>query len=136
MATVAEIVAAAKAGIENLRPGELAAELRGGDVLLIDVREPDEVSSAVIPGAIVVPRGMLEFRADPATPHHLEAFAPDRRVIVYCAAGSRSALAARSLQQLGYSDVAHLDGGFTAWVEDGHPVDSLSPPDRGAPAEP
>ena len=116
------MVAAARATIENLGPGDLAGELERPDVLLVDVREPGETENGVIPGAVLVPRGMLEFRADHGSPYHLEGFELRRRVIVYCAAGPRSALAVRSLQDLGYRDVAHLDGGFRAWVEEGRPV--------------
>jgi rhodanese-related sulfurtransferase len=122
MASVKEMVAAAKAGIENLTPGEVADELAKDDVLLVDLREPAEIADGVIPGAVLAPRGMLEFHADRSTPYHLEGFEPDRRVIVYCAAGSRSALGAAALQELGYRDVAHLEGGFKAWVEQSHPV--------------
>ena len=119
MPSAKEMVAAAKAGVENLTPAELASEIERGDVLLVDLREPDETTDGVIPGAVMSPRGMLEFHADPATPYHLDGFEHDRRVILYCAAGSRSALAAATLQQLGYRDVAHLDGGFTAWRQAG-----------------
>ena len=122
MSGAMEMVAAAKAGIENLSPAELARELEGGDVLLVDLREPDETEKGVIPGAVRSPRGMLEFHADPATPFYLDGFDRDRRVILYCAAGSRSALGACTLQQLGYRDVGHLEGGFTAWVNEHRPV--------------
>jgi rhodanese-related sulfurtransferase len=122
MTGVKEMVTAAKAGIENLAPADMAAELERTDVLLVDVREPGETANGVILGAVLVPRGMLEFHADSATPYHLDGFYPGRRVILYCAAGSRSALAARSLQELGYRDVAHLLGGFTAWLDEGRPV--------------
>ena len=122
MPGVKEMVAAAKAGIENLSPDAVATELSGGGVLLIDVREPSETAKGVIPGAVLAPRGMLEFHADPATPYHLDGFDASRRVILYCAAGSRSALGAVALQHLGYGDVAHLDGGYGAWVDAGHPV--------------
>ena len=116
------MVAAAKATIENLTPADVAGELARPDVLLVDVREPGETENGVIPGAVLVPRGMLEFRADHGSPHHIEGFELRRRVIVYCAAGSRSALAVRARQDLGYQDVAHLDGGFRAWVDAGRPV--------------
>lgn len=116
------MVAAAKATIENLSPADLADELERPDVLLVDVREPNETENGVIPCAVLVPRGMLEFRADHGSPYHMEGFEQGRRIIVYCAAGSRSALAARSLQDLGYQDVAHVDGGFRAWLDEGRPV--------------
>lgn len=126
MTSVSELIATAKAGIENLSPGDVAAEIADDRVLLVDVREPTETAGGIIPGAVLAPRGMLEFHADPATPYHLDAFDHARRTIVYCAAGSRSALAVTTLQQLGYRDVAHLDGGYKAWVEQGRPVDTLN----------
>lgn len=66
---------------------------------------------------------MLEFRADPTSPYHDEHLDPTQRTVLYCASGGRSALAAAALRQLGYHDVAHLDGGFTAWLADGRAVD-------------
>ena len=121
--TAMNLVTAAKAGIENLTPGEVKSEITSNGVLLVDVREPTETQNGIIPGALLAPRGMLEFHADASTPYHLEEFSVDRRVIVYCAAGSRSALAAKTLQDLGYSDVAHLDSGFKGWQEAGYPIE-------------
>lgn len=123
MAGVMEMVVNAKAGIENLTPGEVAQELARDGTVLVDVREPHETQQGVVPGAVLAPRGMLEFYADAATPYHLDIFSPDRRIILYCAAGSRSALAARTLQELGYRNVAHLDGGVKAWTEAGNEVE-------------
>lgn len=67
--------------------------------------------------------GMLEFYADPSSPYYRDETAPDGRVILHCAAGGRSALAVRTLQELGYANVAHLDGGFGAWAAAGQPVE-------------
>lgn len=121
--TAGEMVAAAKAGIENLTTEQVAAELAQNDVVLVDLREPTETADkGVIPGAVKAPRGMLEFHADPTSPYHLEPLDPGRRTILYCASGGRSALAVETLQALGYGDVAHLDGGFDTWVEQGRPV--------------
>lgn len=117
-----ELVTAAKAGIENLNPDEAAAEIDRGDVLVVDVREPGEITGGILPTAVLTPRGVLEQHADPASPEHRAWFAPERRVIVYSGTGSRSALAAATLQDLGYRDVAHLDGGYLRWVEEGQPV--------------
>lgn len=117
--SIKELVSVAKAGIENLRPQEVEAEMRSGNVLLVDVREPAEAASGAIPGATFTPRGTLEFCADPDSPDHVEEFMPGRRVIVYSTTGLRSALAARSLQSLGYTDVAHLEGGLTMWTAAG-----------------
>ena len=122
--TAAELVAEARQRIENLSVDEAAAELERGDALLVDLREPGErAQHGAIPGAVHAPRGMLEFFADPTTPYHRPEFDPNRRVILHCASGGRSALAADTLKQLGYTDVAHLDGGFTAWKAAGQPVE-------------
>ena len=120
--TAAELVSFAKSQVENLTPDQLAIEI-GHDALLIDVREPAELDAeGMIRGAVHAPRGMLEFWADLASPDHRPEFDPQRRTVVYCATGGRSALAAQLLRQLGYADVAHLDGGITAWKQVGHPV--------------
>jgi rhodanese-related sulfurtransferase len=121
--TAGQMVAEAKQQVENLTVEQVAAEISSNDLLLVDIREPQERrDKGSIPGAVSAPRGMLEFWADPSTPYHREEFDPDRRTVLYCASGGRSALAARTLGELGYRDVAHLDGGFTAWQQAGHPV--------------
>jgi rhodanese-related sulfurtransferase len=123
MRTAADLVAAARGQVENLPPVAVAAELDAGSVVLVDVREPVERDDqGVILGAVHVPRGMLEFRADPSSPAHLSELSPERRVILHCASGGRSALAAVTLAAMGYRDVAHLDGGLAAWREAGLPV--------------
>jgi rhodanese-related sulfurtransferase len=121
------MVAEAKQRIENLSVEEAARELDGGDALFVDIREPDErAQSGTIPGAVEAPRGMLEFWADPTSPYHRDEFHPDKRIILQCASGGRSALAAATLQDLGYSRVAHMDGGFKAWKDAGRPVNEAS----------
>src|SRR5579864_8495511 len=121
--TAAELVAAAKQQIENLTPDQVANEMANADTLLVDLREPDErAQSGSIAGAVHAPRGMLEFYADPSSAYHRAEFDPRRRVILYCASGGRSALAAVALQSLGYTHVAHLDGGYKAWVAKGSTV--------------
>ncbi|MBV9174014.1 MAG: rhodanese-like domain-containing protein [Chloroflexi bacterium] len=118
--TVAELVSAAKQRIENLSSDQFAAELARGQTLIVDVREPDERNqNGAIRGAVHAPRGMLEFYADPASPYHRQEFDPARRTLLYCASGGRSALAVQALQQLGYTNIAHLDGGLKAWAAGG-----------------
>jgi rhodanese-related sulfurtransferase len=125
--TAAQMVAEAKERIENLTPEQAAAELEGGDVILIDIREDaDRIQNGVIPTSVRAPRGMLEFWADPTSAFHREEFDPARRTILYCGGGGQSALAADTLQRMGYN-VAHLDGGITAWKEEGHPVEEVDP---------
>ncbi len=119
-----DLVAEAKKDVENLTPDQVASELAGGDALLVDVREPQEREAASIPGSISAPRGMLEFYADPSLPYHKEEFDPERRIILHCASGGRSALGAATLKEMGYNNVAHLDGGIKAWQEAGKPTET------------
>lgn len=120
--TVAQLVGEAKQHIENLTPQQLETELDSGNVLLVDIREPEERAQAAISASVHAPRGMLEFYADPASPYHRPEFDPRNRTILYCASGGRSALAAKALQQLGYTQVAHLDGGLKAWTASNRPT--------------
>jgi rhodanese-related sulfurtransferase len=120
--TAAELVSRARSQIDNLAADEVATAAARG-TLLVDVRESAELDAVgMIPGAVHAPRGMLEFWADPADPDHRPEFAPRRRTVVYCATGTRSALAAQLLRQLGYADAAHLDGGIEEWIRRGRPV--------------
>jgi len=121
--TATQLVAEAKQHIENLSPEQFDAEIARGGVVVVDIREPDERSqTGTISGAVHAPRGMLEFYADPTSPYHRQEFAPSQRTLLYCASGGRSALAVAALQQLGYSSVAHLDGGLKAWSASGREV--------------
>ena len=127
MKTTAHLIAEAKARVEALAPAAVVTELDGGDVLLVDLREAEErAQHGSIPGAIHAPRGMIEFSADPTSAYYRPEFDPGRRTILYCASGGRSALAADMLQVLGYTRVAHLDGGLKAWREAGLNVEALS----------
>jgi len=122
--TAAEMVAEAKGRVEALTPEQVAAEMAGGEVTVVDLRESEErEAQGVIPGAVHVPRGMLEFRADPTSTYHRAELDPARRTILHCASGGRSALAADLLSQMGYQNVAHLDGGFGGWKDSGAPVE-------------
>ena len=123
--TASQLVQDAKSGIENLTPDQVAAEVAAGRALLVDVRDaPERSANGAIPGAVHASRGMLEFHADPSSPYPKPEFDPGKRVILHCASGGRSALAAQTLKAMGYADVAHLDGGFKAWQAAGKPVES------------
>jgi rhodanese-related sulfurtransferase len=129
--TARELVEAARAEVRCLRVDELRAMLDGGapGLLLVDIREADEIAaSGRIPGALHVPRGLLEFRADGSSPWADPAFASAAKCVLYCGIGWRSALAAKALQDMGRAGVAHLEGGFEAWRAAGAPV---SPPTLG-----
>lgn len=121
--SASELVQEARQRVQNLSVDEVAAELGRGNVTLIDLREPAELESGRIPGSVNAPRGMLEFYADPTTPYYRPEFDRNQRIILHCASGGRSALAADTLRQMGYTDVGHMDGGFRAWEAAGKPVE-------------
>lgn len=117
-----DLVKEAKNEIKNLTPQQVQQELSSGKVVLIDIRESEELQNGKIDGAVHAPRGMIEFYADPSLPYHKPEFDKEKRIILHCASGGRSALAASTLKQMGYKNVAHLDGGIKAWKEAGLPV--------------
>ena len=93
------------------------------DVVFVDVRDVRELErEGVIPGAVHAARGLLEFWFDPSSPYHREVFAQEKEYVLFCAAGWRSALSARTLMEMGVPRVSHIDGGFTAWKAAGAPV--------------
>lgn len=123
-----EMVAAANAAVETLAVDAAAPLVGQAGVQFVDVREPGEWAKGHIPGAVHVPRGLLEFKADPTLEAYFDpAFDPAKRLIVYCASGGRSALAAQTLKDMGYPAVASMLGGFTAWTEAGQA--SAKPPE-------
>ena len=120
-----DMAEAAEEHVEVVDVEGLHAEMaeRDGDdeFVVLDIRDIREVwIEGSIPGVEHAPRGMLEFWADPETAYYKEYFHPERRYVLYCNEGGRSALAARRLREMGYEDVAHLAGGFTAWEEAGY----------------
>jgi rhodanese-related sulfurtransferase len=122
--TVKEMLSAANAAVPRIAPAELREKMQKGEVLVIDVRDAPELASAgKIKGAVNVSRGMLEFRADPESPYHNPAFRKEGPVALYCASGGRSALAGKTLQELGYTTV-HNAGAFKDLAEAGLPTES------------
>lgn len=123
--SVKELLAAANASVPKISPQDAVALIEGGNVLVVDVRDrPELQSTGKVREATHVSRGMLEFRADPASPYHDKAFNRDKTVLVYCASGGRSALAGKTLQDLGYRDVRNL-GSFKDWAESGGAVEKV-----------
>lgn len=115
--TFRELLERTRAEVRELSPEQLRARLEQTPTFhLVDVRESDEHASGAIPGALSIPRGYLELRIEAAVPR-------DAEVILYCAGGTRSALAARTLQDLGYSQVWSLAGGYSRWTDQGHPTE-------------
>jgi rhodanese-related sulfurtransferase len=122
--TVKEMLAAANAAVPRISAHEAKALHAKGEAVFIDLREPAELAaSGTVPGALPIPRGLLEFRADPESPDPNPAFQKPV-VITYCASGGRAALAGKLLQELGYKDVRNL-GGFKDWVEAGGEVQKV-----------
>ncbi len=123
--SVKEMLAAANAAVPKIDREQAAALIAKGEALVVDVRDAPELqASGKVAGAKHVSRGMLEFKADPASPYHDPDFDPGRTVILYCASGGRSALAAKALKDLGYSDVRNL-GSFKEWAEAGGAVEKV-----------
>lgn len=112
----------------TLSVSELAQRQKESQALtLIDLRELQErIDRGAIPGSHHVPRGMLEFWADPAMRYHRDYFTEDAEYVVYCAGGGRSVLAALALLDMGYRKVWHLDGGFGDWEAAGLPVEDVA----------
>ena len=124
--TVHDQVNDAKALIEEIDVAQLRAELDAGSCMLIDIRDIRErYELGVIPGSVSAPRGMLEFWFDPESPYHQDRYQPENRYVLHCAAGWRSAIAAKALKDIGYSNVAHLEPGFKGWADEGADVEDI-----------
>lgn len=118
-----ELVEAANAVVPRISVGDAQEKIGAEGVLVVDVRDAPELDkTGKVAGAVHVPRGMLEFRADPESPYHDTNFAKDKTVIVYCASGGRSALAGQALKELGYGEVYNL-GAFSEWADNDGAVD-------------
>ena len=119
------------AEIENLSVAELLEEQQSEDLLLLDLRELQErVDLGTIPGSRHVPRGMLEFWADPASPYYRDYFGEDKRIVVFCAGGGRSVYATLALKEMGYTNVAHVAEGFRGWKDSGEPIEDVASTSR------
>lgn len=122
---VAQMMAEANAVVPRIDPAEALEMIELGKVLVVDVREAGELAqSGKVKGAVHVPRSMIEFRADPASPAHLPEFQKDRPVILYCGTGGRSALAGKVLKDFGFAEVYNL-GGFSDWASAGLPTERV-----------
>jgi rhodanese-related sulfurtransferase len=121
--TAKDLVEAANAVVPKITPAQAQEIVAKGNALIVDVRDAPEVEqSGKVAGAVHIPRGMLEFRADPESPYHDQNFAKDKTVIVYCAAGGRAALSGQALKETGYTEVYNM-GGFKDWADSGGAID-------------
>jgi rhodanese-related sulfurtransferase len=130
MATnVKQMMETANAAVPRITPEQAKEMMAKGNTLVIDVRDMPEVEkSGKVTGAVHVPRGMLEFRADPETPYYDNNFDKHKTIILYCASGGRSALSGKVLKEMGYNDVYNL-GAFKDWADSGGSVEMML--DRG-----
>ena len=118
-----QLIGEALAEVSSISVDEALALVDDGEAVFVDVRERAEHDAGAIAGAVAAPRGFLEFVADPTSPMHNASLSSGKRLVIYCASGGRSALAAKTLQDMGYSGVANLTGGFQAWTEAGGPTE-------------
>ena len=124
---VAEMIAAARLLIDRVSVHEAAELQRLDAAILIDLRDVRELQKlGAVANSFYAPRGMLEFWADPDSPYHKPIFRTDKKPILFCASGLRSALAVRTLQEMGMKNVLDMEGGFTEWRMQDLPVDYLS----------
>ena len=123
-----QLLAEANAEIQTLTPADAVALHGRGDVVFVDLRDPRELErEGKMPGAFQCTRGMLEFWIDPASPYAKPVFQQDKKFIFHCAGGLRSALAAKTAQDMGLKPVAHMGGGFAAWRDAGGPIEKWEP---------
>ena len=130
-----DLVFRARKLIKQVSVIKVAELCDAGTARLLDLRDVQELKDAVtIPTAYHAPRGMLEFWADPQSPYHKYVFSTDRKLILFCASGMRSALATKTLKDMGMTNVIDMEGGFTEWKMQGLPVKYLNLGRRAGPA--
>lgn len=121
--TAAEMVANARAEIEEIETPDLIAKLDDPNVVIVDIRDPRERErSGYIPGSFHAPRGMIEFWIDPDSPYFKDVFAQNATFVFHCASGWRSALTVQTVNEMGFK-AAHLKEGFSTWEKQGGPVE-------------
>ena len=122
---IKELCAEAEAVVETWTVEEARGHLEDEDVVFVDIRDIRELwREGAIPGAVHAPRGMLEFWVDPESPYARDVFQSGKRFMFFCAGGLRSALAAKSVQEMGLSPVCHMAGGYSAWKKVDYPTEA------------
>jgi rhodanese-related sulfurtransferase len=120
------LVDEAMAQVTTYSVGEVQARLSDPAVQIVDIRDIRELADGTVVGSFHAPRGMLEFWVDPESPYHKKIFANEaKEFILFCGAGWRSALATKALQDMGMTNVAHIDGGYAEWLKQGAPTETL-----------
>ncbi|WP_298356293.1 rhodanese-like domain-containing protein [uncultured Litoreibacter sp.] len=124
--SAAEMVAAARARIEEVETADAIKMVGDPDVVIVDIRDVRERErGGFIPGSFHCPRGMVEFWVDPDSPYFKEVFGQDKKFVFHCASGWRSALSVATLQDMGF-EAAHIREGFSTWEEQGGPVERVA----------
>ncbi len=118
-----QLIEEAEAEIETISAADAKQLVDDENTIIIDIRDVRERKNGYIPNSEHAPRGMLEFWADPDSPYHKEYFSSGKKLVLHCASAWRSALAAKALQDMGFENVAHIGGGFTAWKEVDGPIE-------------
>jgi rhodanese-related sulfurtransferase len=122
-----ELIARAMAEIETITLEQAQGLLSDPNTIFVDIRDVRELErEGMIPDAFHAPRGMLEFWVDPDSPYFKPIFGEGKRIVLYCASAWRSSLSTQTLQNMGLSDVCHLEGGFGAWKKAGLPIQEKS----------
>ena len=124
---IKDLIAEAEKKSKGITPEAAKAKLDDPDTVFVDLRDVRELErEGTVAGALLAPRGMLEFWVDPSSPYHKPVFADEsKEFVLFCGAGWRSALATKTLQDMGMRNVAHIDGGFAAWKKESAPVVTL-----------
>ena len=121
-----QMIEEAEKHIRSISADEAEALIGDENTVFVDIRDIRELQrEGKLPGAVHAPRGMLEFWVDPESPYHRDIFAEDKQFVFYCASAWRSALATRTVQQMGMENVCHITGGFTAWRDAGKPIEAV-----------
>jgi len=120
------LVDEAMAQVTTYSVAQVRERLADPHTQIVDIRDVRELAEGTVVGAFHAPRGMLEFWVDPASPYHKPVFADEaKEYILFCGAGWRSALATKTLQDMGMTNVAHIEGGWAEWVKQGAPTETL-----------
>jgi len=120
------LVDEAMSEVKTYSPDQVHAVLANPKVQIVDIRDVRELTAGTVTGSYHAPRCMLEFWVDPESPYHKKIFADENKeFILFCGAGWRSALAAKTLQDMGMTNVAHIEGGYEAWVAAGLPTETM-----------
>jgi rhodanese-related sulfurtransferase len=120
------LVDEAMAQVKTYTVAEVQARMGDASLQIVDIRDVRELNDGTVVGSYHAPRCMLEFWVDPESPYHKKIFADEsKEFVLFCGAGWRSALATKTLQDMGMTNVAHIDGGYAEWVKQGAPTETL-----------